>query len=269
MKFTTATLALLSASSVLATPATSDVTPNTINALNKRATFPIPASKGSVTYSSVQVIKAGQTFDGGLKTYGRGVKCTGQDEGGDSDAVFQLEEGATLKNAIIGADQIEGVHCKGACTIENVWWSAVCEDALSIKGDGAATVKGGEKGLTKECKSGATGAEDKVIQHNGLGTVTIDGFTVVDFGKLYRACGNCKTMGQRNVVVKNVKAYNGKTLVGINSNKGDIATIASSNCATSVKKICVEYEGTTPGNEPKEISSGPSDHCKYTSVPAC
>ncbi|KAI0116163.1 polysaccharide lyase family 3 protein [Hypoxylon sp. NC0597] len=260
MKFTTTTLALLSASSsVLATPATSDVTPNTVGALTKRATFPIPASQGSVTYKEVQVIKAGQTFDGGLKTYGRGVKCTGQDEGGDADAVFQLEEGATLKNAIIGADQIEGVHCKGACTIENVWWSAVCEDALSIKGDGAATVKGG----------GATGADDKVIQHNGLGTVTIDGFTVVDFGKLYRACGNCKTMGQRNVVVKNVKAYNGKTLVGINSNKGDIATIADTNCATSVKEICVEYEGTTPGNEPKEISSGPSDHCKYTSVSAC
>ncbi|KAI1409297.1 polysaccharide lyase family 3 protein [Hypoxylon sp. FL1857] len=253
MKFTTSTLALLSASSsVLATPTTTD-------ALNKRATFPIPTSQGSVTYKEVQTIKAGQSFDGGMKTYGRGVKCTGQAEGGDSDAVFELEDGATLKNAIIGADQIEGVHCKGACTIENVWWAAVCEDALSIKGDGNASVKGG----------GATGAEDKVIQHNGLGTVTIDGFTVVDFGKLYRSCGNCKTMGQRNVVVNNVKAYNGKTLVGINSNKGDIATISETNCATSVKKICVEYEGTTPGNEPKEIGSGPSDHCKYTSVAAC
>ncbi|KAI0836051.1 polysaccharide lyase family 3 protein [Hypoxylon sp. FL0890] len=253
MKFTTTTLALLSASSsVLGTP-------TTIDALSKRTTFPIPASKGSVTYTAVKTIKAGQPFDGGMKTYGRGVTCTGQVEGGDSDAVFELEEGATLKNAIIGADQIEGVHCKGSCTIENVWWAAVCEDALSIKGDGNASVKGG----------GATGAEDKVIQHNGLGTVTIDGFTVVDFGKLYRSCGNCKTMGQRNVVVKNVKAYNGKTLVGINSNKGDIATIADTNCATSVKKICVEYEGTTPGNEPKELGSGPSDHCKYTSVPAC
>jgi hypothetical protein len=51
------------------------------------------------------------TFDGGLKTYGRGVSCTGQAEGGDSDAVFILADGATLKNAIIGEDQIEGVHC--------------------------------------------------------------------------------------------------------------------------------------------------------------
>jgi hypothetical protein len=67
------------------------------------------------------------SFDGGLKTYGRGVSCTGQAEGGDSDAVFSLANGATLKNVIIGADQIEGVHCQGSCTLENVWWASVCE----------------------------------------------------------------------------------------------------------------------------------------------
>jgi pectate lyase len=91
----------------------------------KRADFPIPASQGSVTFDAVEEISG--TYDGGLKTYGRGVQCTGQAEGGTSDAVFSLADGATLKNAIIGADQIEGVHCLGSCTIENVWWSAVCE----------------------------------------------------------------------------------------------------------------------------------------------
>jgi len=45
----------------------------------------------------------------------------GQAEGGDKDAVFQLENGATLKNVIIGADQIEGVHCKGSCTLESTF----------------------------------------------------------------------------------------------------------------------------------------------------
>ncbi|KPM44095.1 Pectate lyase E [Neonectria ditissima] len=254
MKFS-AVLTGLFATAALAAPS-ADITPNTVGVLEKRASFPIPASKGSVTYKKVQTISG--TFDGGMKTYGRGVKCTGQAEGGDADAVFILENGATLKNVIIGADQIEGVHCKGACTIENVWWKKVCEDALSIKGNGNALIKGG----------GATGADDKIIQHNGLGTVTIDGFTAVDFGKLYRSCGNCKVMGQRNVVVKNVKASNGKLLTGINSNKGDVATITNT-CATSVKKICTEYKGTTPGNEPKEISSGPSDHCKYSTIKAC
>ncbi|KAM5342162.1 hypothetical protein ACJ41O_015193 [Fusarium nematophilum] len=254
MKFSAALVGLL-ASFTVAVPQ-GDVTPNTFGALERRANFPIPSSKGSVTYKSAQVIKG--TFDGGMKTYGRGVKCTGQKEGGDADAVFILENGATLKNVIIGVDQIEGVHCNGACTIENVWWKEVCEDALSLKGDGNALVKGG----------GAQGADDKIIQHNGLGTVTIDGFTAVDFGKLYRSCGNCKKMGTRNVVVKNVKAYNGKVLTGINSNKGDVSTITGT-CASSVKEICVEFEGTKPGKEPKKIGSGPSKSCKYTSVKSC
>lgn len=254
MKFTAA-LALFSATAVMATPA-GNVTPNTFGVLDKRATLPIPASKGTVTLKAPQTVSG--TFDGGMKTYGRGVSCTGQAEGGNADAVFLVEDGGTLQNVIIGKDQIEGVHCLGACTIKNVWWSAVCEDALSLKGNGNALISGG----------GAQGADDKVIQHNGLGTVTIDGFTVIDFGKLYRSCGNCKTMGTRNVVVKNVKAYNGDLLVGINSNKGDVATITNT-CATSTKVICTEFKGTTPGNEPTKISSGVSAACKYTTVKAC
>jgi hypothetical protein len=42
----------------------------------------------------------------------------------------------------------------------------------------------------------------------------------MDFGKLYRACGNCKNSVARSVVIKNVKAYNGKVLAGINPNFG-------------------------------------------------
>lgn len=129
MKYS-AVLAVIGASAVIASPA-----------FEKRATLPVPASKGSVTYPKPQPVSG--SFDGGMKTYGRGVKCTGQVEGGDSDAVFILENGATLKNAIIGADQIEGIHCKGSCTIENVWWTKVCEDALTLKGDGNANIIGG------------------------------------------------------------------------------------------------------------------------------
>ncbi|KAF2255799.1 polysaccharide lyase family 3 protein [Trematosphaeria pertusa] len=256
MKVSVAASILALAASTAASPAAQ--TPKDFFNLLKRATLPVPTSQGTVTYDAAETISG--TFDGGMKTYGRGVECTGQDEGGDSDAVFILEDGATLKNAIIGADQIEGVHCEGSCTIENVWWVAVCEDALSLKGDGDGTVSGG----------GAQGASDKVIQHNGAGTVTIDGFTVMDFGKLYRSCGNCKNSVERHVVITNVSAYNGKVLAGINSNFGDDATI-SATCATDVSTICQEFEGTTPGNEPEEIGEGPSDACIYTEseIAAC
>ncbi|RYN36566.1 Pectate lyase H [Alternaria tenuissima] len=249
MKASVAASIIAFAVAVSAGPAKS--APMNFFSMSKRASLPIPASKGTETLKEAQEITG--VFDGGLKTYGRGVSCTGQAEGGDSDAVFILKDGATLKNAIIGEDQIEGVHCEGSCTIENVWWVAVCEDALSLKKDGDATVIGG----------GATGAEDKVIQQNGAGTVTIDGFTVDNFGKLYRSCGNCKQSAERHVIMKNVKASNGKLLADINPNFGDSATIDDSNCASSVKTICEEFKGVASGSEPESVSTGPSDACIY------
>lgn len=52
----------------------------------------------------------------GLTTsqYDRGNgACSGQNEGGEKDTVFVLEEGATLRNVIIGKHQSEGVYCLG------------------------------------------------------------------------------------------------------------------------------------------------------------
>jgi hypothetical protein len=51
----------------------------------------IPASSGTSALSAVQTIAAGESFDGGMFVYDRGQSCTGQAEGGDSDAVFILE----------------------------------------------------------------------------------------------------------------------------------------------------------------------------------
>lgn len=46
-----------------------------------------------------------------------------------------------------------------ADSVADVWWVDVCEDALSLKGNGNAVISGG----------GAQSADDKVIQHNGIG----------------------------------------------------------------------------------------------------
>lgn len=101
------------------------------------------------------------------------------------------------------------------------------------------------------------------MQHNGVGTVTIDGFTIVNSGKLYRSCGNCsnnKSKSPRKVVVKNVKAYNVPTLVGINSNYGDVAEV-SGTCGSSVKHVCQEFQGV----DKKEKKESP----KLTSTASC
>jgi hypothetical protein len=107
-------------------------------------------------------------------------------ETGTADAVFLLHEGATLRNVIIGKNQMEGVHCKGHCTLEYVWFEDVCEDAITIKED-----KPGKESWI--IGGGAYKASDKVVQHNGCGTVNIINFYVNDYGKLYRSCGNVST----------------------------------------------------------------------------
>jgi hypothetical protein len=57
---------------------------------------------GSSVLDAPMTIAAGESFDGGNAIFDRGVSCTGQEEGGDSDAVFILEKGATLSNVRIG-----------------------------------------------------------------------------------------------------------------------------------------------------------------------
>ncbi len=68
---------------------------------------------------------------------------------------------------------------------------------------------------------------DKVFQFNGAGKLTITVFHVEDFGKLARSCGNCKTPVRRTIVLSDLDATApGKTLVGIDSNFGDTATLS-------------------------------------------
>lgn len=93
MKFTAVLAFFSAAAGVIATPA-AEMTPNTAAVFEKRAGFPIPPSKGSVTLQRAQIVSG--SFDGGLKTYGRGVACVndGQtSEGQNPDAVFVLNNG--------------------------------------------------------------------------------------------------------------------------------------------------------------------------------
>ncbi|KKK13999.1 hypothetical protein P175DRAFT_0559363 [Aspergillus ochraceoroseus IBT 24754] len=189
-------------------------------------------------------IRAGEVFDGGWAKFDRGAGACKNGEGGDSDAVFILRSGATLKNVIIGKDNREGVHCDGPCTLEFVWFEDVCEDAITIKNDkpGQETwIRGG----------GAYHASDKIVQHNGCGTVNIINFYAEDYGKVYRSCGNCASQCKRNVYVEGTTAKNGGEVVGINRNYGDTATLK--NVCSGAKHPCVFYEGCAGGCEPKKV----------------
>lgn len=95
-----------------------------------KATSVFPAATGETQLPSATVISG--VFDGGMKRWHRNSYsvCQGQTETGEDDAIFILESGATLKNAIIGRNQAEGVHCRGTCTLINVWHEEVCEGKL-------------------------------------------------------------------------------------------------------------------------------------------
>ncbi|WYZ44468.1 hypothetical protein EsH8_VII_000904 [Colletotrichum jinshuiense] len=221
-------------------------------------TLNIPTRSGSIISLSAPSVISGAK-DYGNQEYDRGRPCDSDADTGSTSAVFILENGATLSNVIIGVNQLEGVHCRGACTLNNVWFRDVCEDAISLLGNGNVQINGG----------GAQNAVDKVIQHNGRGTVTIDGFTVVTAGKLYRGCGDCTNNGgPRNVIVKNVKARGVKELVGINSNYGDVATI-SGTCGASTPKVCQEYKGVEKGQGTSDPVSTTANCRGQTSLAAC
>ncbi|KAG3199855.1 hypothetical protein PC129_g23988, partial [Phytophthora cactorum] len=220
-----------------------------------------PASKGTVQYSQAYIVKAGEVFDGKMKTFERSdVSCEGQTESGSDTAVFKVEAGGHLKNVIIGKNQMEGVHCdKHDCIIENVWWDDVCEDALSVKGGTASSV-------TKVIGGGARYADDKVIQHNGFGTVEIDGFYGEDISKLYRSCGTCGNRPKK-VSVSNTYVLNPtNAIVTVNKNWGDEATLSNVwvKSSKATVKVCQWSQGNANG-EPKMLGHGPSDPlCQYS-----
>ncbi|MEU4155537.1 pectate lyase [Actinoplanes sp. NPDC026670] len=242
----TATASPSASKTASATPTATKTATPTPTATSPTASWPTATGSKAVTAT----IAVSGTLDGGnVRYFGSGdLGSDSQDE--SQDPIFKLADGAVLKNVILGAPAADGIHCSGSCTLINVWWENVGEDAATFKGGTSATytVDGG----------GAKGADDKVFQHNGGGTLTIKNFQVEDFGKLYRSCGNCSTQHKRAVVVQNVVATApAGSLVGINTNFGDTAKISG---VTVVGKksldICVKFTGNSSGKEPTKIGTG-------------
>lgn len=189
-----------------------------------------------------------------------GTSCDGQSE--SQQPVFVLQDGATLKNVKIkkggGAD---GVHCLGNCTLENVVWQEVCEDA--------ATMKGGSGKTMKVIGGSATKADDKVFQHNGKGsTINLSGFQTYDrIQRLWASCGNCSSNGGPRYLVANNVKINGAVVkpdgvtagyvIRLNQNYGDKATVRNlkiKNYSLGKPEVCVPAIGVQPGEAQKRLA---------------
>jgi hypothetical protein len=213
-----------------------------------------PTANGSQNVSST--IQVSGTYDGTMKRFvGTGALGTsGQQEG--QGPLFEVANNGTLKNVILGNPAADGVHCAGNCTLENVWWEDVGEDAATFRG----TSTSGQ--MTVRC-GGARGATDKVFQHNGAGTLTIQNFTAENFNKLYRSCGNCNAQYARHVILQDVTVRMGQVLVGINTNYGDSADFDRINVYGSVR-VCERYTGNNTGAEPVRTGEGADGtYCRY------
>lgn len=185
------------------------------------ATVTLPAWPGCPAYvnvgaadtvplSATHVVLAGTTFDGGGKRFQ--LSNAGQAEG--QPPVFLLEEGASLRNVVIGNLASDGVHCVGNCSVYNVWWEDIGEDAATAKGLAGTTMR-------VDC-GGAFLGTDKTFQHNGQGTLHITRFVADNWkskgGKFYRSCGDCTgNKGPRTVIIENSRIHNHQTIVGVNS----------------------------------------------------
>jgi hypothetical protein len=200
---------------------------------------PMPTATATVQLTQTMVVGAGQVFDGGNRRYN--LNGGSQDEG--QPAVFDVMNGGTVKNVIIGPLAADGIHCLGNCTLDHVWWEDTGEDAATALGP-AGTV------MTVNCGAAYNGA-DKTFQFNGRGELRISNFYVANSGKLVRSCGDCTgNGGPRRIFVNNVITRDVPTIVGINSNFGDVATIRNvtlNNSGTSKTKICQVYKGVVKG----------------------
>jgi pectate lyase len=192
-------------------------------------------------------IQVSGTFNGNGNRYiGSGpLGSGGQNEG--QDPLFKLANGATLTNVILGSPAADGVHCSGTCTLRNVTWQDVGEDAATFRGTNATVlIEGGS----------AASASDKVFQDNrgAGGSVTIRNFTVRNFGKLYRSCGNCSTQAARSVTLQNITASGGDVIAGVNVNYGDVARLSGLNIGSI--DTCHLFNGNNSGAEPTKIGEG-------------
>jgi len=124
-------------------------------------------------------VAAGQTFDGGCRRYVAGSALGDGSQSESQSPVFRVDNGATLRNVVLGAPAADGVHTYGNVTLQNIIWEDVGEDALTIKESGTVTLNGGS----------ARNGEDKIFQVNAASTFRISNFTASNAGKLIRQNG--------------------------------------------------------------------------------
>lgn len=136
------------------------------------------SANGSATVSSTIKVTSG-TYDGGCKVFNATSALGDGSQNEGQSPVFRVENGATLKNVIFGSNAADGIHFYNGGNIDNVRWTNVGEDAMTIKSSGTVNVK----------NISAFAGSDKFIQVNAASTLNVSNCVVDSMGKFLRQNG--------------------------------------------------------------------------------
>ncbi len=135
-------------------------------------------STGSVNVSETIYVTSG-VYDGQCRTYNPVSALGNGDQVESPKPVFRVENGATLKNVIIGKNGVDGIHLYNGATLENVTWKKVGADALTVKSEGTYNIRNIE----------GYDAEDKFFQINAACTFNVSNAIIHGAGKTLRQNG--------------------------------------------------------------------------------
>ncbi len=136
-------------------------------------------SGGSIVNVSATIVVSSGTYDGGCKVFNATSALGDGSQSESQKPVFRVENGATLKNVVLGNNAADGIHFYNGGTIDNIRWTNVGEDAMTIKSSGTVNVKN---------ISGYAGS-DKFIQVNAASTLNVSNCVVDSMGKFLRQNG--------------------------------------------------------------------------------
>ncbi|AVB19143.1 MULTISPECIES: pectate lyase [Pseudomonas syringae group] len=220
-------------------------TPGTTGSVADTAGSNDQAGKINVVRDTIKV-GAGEVFDGHGATYTADKSMGNGDQEENQKPMFELAEGATLKNVNLGENEVDGIHvnAKNAqeVTIDNVHAQNVGEDMITVKGEGGAAVTN-----LNIKNSSAKGADDKVVQLNANTHLKIDNFKADDFGTMVRTNGG-KQFDDMSIELNGIEANHGKFAL-VKSDSDDLKLATGNIAMTDVKHAYDKTQASTQHTE--------------------
>ncbi|MCX8957623.1 pectate lyase [Erwinia psidii] len=165
-------------------------------------TFPTASANPNVVHDTI-VVKAGEVFDGKGQTFTAGSELGDGSQSESQKPLFKLEDGASLKNVVIGNNGADGIHLYGDAKIDNLHVTNVGEDAITVKAN-----KEGKKSNVEISNSTFQNASDKIIQLNADTNLSVNNVKAKDFGTFVRTNGG--QQGNWDLNLSHISAENGK-----------------------------------------------------------